>query len=195
MPASHQGETLLADGRKVFQALPQEIIYQFKTKGVYYRKIYYNKCSAFSFRKKVLWAQAFNSCDLSDVEKQCKDLGYEFKWNSKGLITSNKLPGLLCHPVTNDQIFFNHLSILLPKGLIRRFYYKLFILPQGLDMRYGDGTRIKNKTINQIHSCLEQTQVPHKWEKYDILWIDNILCMHGRMPYKGKRTILSAMVP
>jgi alpha-ketoglutarate-dependent taurine dioxygenase len=47
--------------------------------------------------------------------------------------------------------------------------------------------------LEHIREVLRQETIPVKWQKGDILIVDNILAAHGRMPFSGARRIVLAM--
>ncbi|KAH8657864.1 hypothetical protein BX600DRAFT_60604 [Xylariales sp. PMI_506] len=58
---------------------------------------------------------------------------------------------------------------------------------------YGDGTKIENKYLDLALSLAESSQVLVKWQKGDLVLIDNYAVMHSRCAWVGKRTVLAAL--
>jgi hypothetical protein len=58
---------------------------------------------------------------------------------------------------------------------------------------FGDGSTIPREDLYNIMDVLDVNTVSFPWQKSDILVLDNILAMHGRATFTGKRRILAAM--
>jgi hypothetical protein len=190
----HRGETTIADNRKISKEIPENILEKFIKKGVMYNRYYYNKKPIFDYGIKNTWVNTFNSSNKADIEKICTELSLDYKWIDGGLKTWNKLPGYIVHPFTKETVLFNHLAVLIPQNFIKRVIYNFFVFPKESGMTYGDGEKIDEYSIETIHKKINQATILHKWKVHDILWIDNILCMHGRAPFKGERRILAGMI-
>ncbi len=58
---------------------------------------------------------------------------------------------------------------------------------------YGDGTPVDSSVLESIRAAYEKETCYFTWQKGDILMIDNMLVVHGRKPFSGKREILVGM--
>jgi alpha-ketoglutarate-dependent taurine dioxygenase len=47
--------------------------------------------------------------------------------------------------------------------------------------------------LKHIRAVVERETILHRWQKGDVMIVDNILVAHGRMPYFGPRKIAVAM--
>ena len=47
--------------------------------------------------------------------------------------------------------------------------------------------------LSHIREAYEQEKIIFKWQKGDIMLLDNVLMAHGREPYKGERKVAVAM--
>jgi hypothetical protein len=62
-----------------------------------------------------------------------------------------------------------------------------------LECTFGDGTEIPIEIISHIRRVLEEQTFDHNWEMNDVVFLDNVLALHGRKPYTGEREIVLAM--
>jgi hypothetical protein len=62
-----------------------------------------------------------------------------------------------------------------------------------LNSSFGDGSPICVLMLEHIRKVLQKETVSHRWQKGDILILDNILTVHGGIPSVGERKILLAM--
>ncbi len=46
----------------------------------------------------------------------------------------------------------------------------------------------------RCHLWGQEETVPHRWQRGDVLVLDNLLAAHGRMPFSGARKIALAMI-
>jgi hypothetical protein len=58
---------------------------------------------------------------------------------------------------------------------------------------FGNGEEIPEEYIKEITSTMFDNSIRFKWQKGDLLALDNMLMAHGRMPYKGSRKIYVSM--
>ena len=190
-PSVEGGETPIIDCRKIYQALPTEILEQFKQKKLKYVRNFIEGID-------VSWQAFFHTDNKSVVEQYCKQNGIEFEWKkNNGLRTSQTRSAVTVHPVTNEPIFFNqiqlHHSYFLPTET--REFLKSIFPPEGFprNVSYGDGTPIEDSAMATISQLYDDLSVSFSWEKGDILMLDNMLTAHARNAFKGARKIVVAM--
>jgi len=58
---------------------------------------------------------------------------------------------------------------------------------------YGDGSSIETEVLEEINRAYLKARFNPKWQKGDVLLLDNLLMAHGRMPFKGDRNVLVTM--
>jgi len=62
------------------------------------------------------------------------------------------------------------------------------------DTFFGDGTVISFAEYTEICNAYRKNIVSFPWQRGDVLFLDNMLTAHGRYPYKGERTIATAII-
>lgn len=199
-----KGETPIADAREVFHAIDPEIRDTFIEKGLSYSSSYHGgsgiipKLVGKGHRS---WQEVFETNDKKEVEKFCRERGMPFNWHENDWFSFRQdRPATHIHPETKEKVWFNqaHLFKLSPSLLgwwrylaTQVIYNKRHTLLH--DVTYGDGSPIPAQTLEHILNKLEEKSIYFPWRKGDVLLLDNILAMHGRAPFKGKRRILTSM--
>lgn len=197
------GETILGDTRKIFNEIDPKVKEKFCSKQLKYTSRYYYKNSFMEkyIRSHKTWINVFETEDKKEVEQKCKENDFGYKWNKNDWIEIHQVrPAILTHPQTNETVWFNqvHLYDFNPKFLGLKAYLgaKLFYFRKHTKLHeicYADDSKISRKDIYHILDVLEKNTLYFKWQKGDVLALDNILAMHGRAPFSGKRRILTAM--
>ncbi len=192
-PPDEGGETPIASSKSILEALAPEIRDRFAEKGVLYIS---NLHGGWGLGKS--WMEVFETTDRSEVEKHCRDGNVEFEWNDKGSLRTKAIrPGVIRHPKTGDEVWFNqadqwHVSSLDPakvQGLLKIMAEEE--LPRCV--RYGDGSSIETNELDAFREVASREQITFPWQKGDVLALENVLVTHGRRPFKGTRRILVAM--
>lgn len=106
-------------------------------------------------------------------------------------------PATTVHPHTGEKIWFNQAHLFHVSSLGKEVADTLLDslgeenLPR--NSYYGDGSRIEPEVLDVIRRAYEQTKVKFRWQKNDLLLLDNTLFTHGREPYTGTRKVLVGM--
>lgn len=186
--ADEQGETPIADNRKVLSFLSEKTKNKFKEKGVQYRR---NLSGVLGLP----WQEVFQTTDKKVVEEECKKNKIDFNWvDSNNLTLTWNKKAIWNHPVTQEEVWFNHAL----------FFNKYSLDPAVLESVkseneipnntfFGDGTRITQEEVEEIQEAYKKSTVLFPWEEGDVLFLDNMLMSHGRSPYKGERKIIVSM--
>ncbi len=190
-PAQQGGETPIIDCRKVYQRLNPKLREKFEQKQLMYVRNYIEGLD-------VSWQDFFHTTNKAEVENYCRQAEIEFEWlENNGLKTRKICPAVAQHPKTGELVFFNqiqlhHVSCLdsaVQKSLLSVFGEDK--LPR--NVYYGDGTRIEDSVMEEIESIYQEYQISFRWQKGDILMLDNMLTAHSRNPYVGSRKIVVAL--
>lgn len=193
-PAIIGGHTLLADNRCVTRDLKKATIDKFIEKGLIYKRFYYNNQPFFKFGAKNSIENTFKTSDRQAVEAHLNDKGWDYEWVKRGLYSWNMTNGYVDHPVTKDRLLFNHINVFVPKNIIKRTLYNKFVFPRGMEICYGDHSKVPNEIIDDIYYAVKKNIVKFDWHKDDLLWIDNLLTLHGRSSFVGKRRTFVGMI-
>jgi hypothetical protein len=163
----------------------------FKQKGVLYeRNLSPNKGDGYS------WQEAFETNDPKTVEKICDQNLIDLCWKPNDrLILKQRCPATIHHPVTGDEVWFNQAEGFHSSALDKETYdyYIQSNEKFRLNSFFGDGQCIPPEMLANVRSVLSEESIPHKWQKNDILILDNVLTAHGRMPFLGARKIALSM--
>jgi alpha-ketoglutarate-dependent taurine dioxygenase len=187
VPSADGGETPIADERELIQFLGEEIVSKFRERNIQYVR---NIFPGIGLDLKTIY-QTDNKAELQRIFEES---GIDYEWISDNHLRIKWVfPAFQVHPVTKKEEWFNHLY----------FGHKSLYDCQVLDIfdeedlpfitYYGDGSEIEDSVIQQFKDFYDNKSIVFKWEKDDFLLLDNMRYSHGRKPYKGDRTILTAM--
>jgi alpha-ketoglutarate-dependent taurine dioxygenase len=206
--ATHGGESTLADGRAIVRALDPRIRDRLAQNGIRYRRSLRGESKIADVVDRVAnvkvtksWMDTFESNDPRVAEERCRELGVRHTWLPSGrLVMENEGPAFVVHPITGERAWFNqaHLFKLSARGL-GRLHYALarlyFLRPETRthDARLGDGAELDATTLAHVFDVIDRNTRDVAMRRGDVLWIDNLLCMHGRRPFVGPRKILVSM--
>ena len=205
-PPEEGGETFIGDAREILKSVKKETRERFVNKGLKYVSRYYYKSKLMDLVNKFqrghkTWIDVFETDKKSEVEDRCKENNIGCKWNVNDWLEISRLrPALLEHPVTKEPVWFNqvHLFDYNPRFIgwwrylaMRAFYCRKHMMVD--EIYFADDQKVPREDIYHIHDVLDKHSIYFPWKKGDVMALDNILAMHGRAPFKGKRKILTAM--
>ena len=205
-PAAHGGETTLADTRAVLAALSPSVRERFVALGVRYVRVIRGRSIAFDLLEHVAsasksWMQVFETYRREEAEARCRALALEHRWLESGhLMTSTVQPAVITHAVTGEAVWFNqaHLFCFSPRWMGNLYFaLAMMLFPRRRtrthQAQYGDGSAIAPETLEHVHEVLERQTYACRWERGDLIVVDNETTMHGRNPFSGARRVLVAM--
>jgi alpha-ketoglutarate-dependent taurine dioxygenase len=189
------GETPIGDNREILGKLDPAIVEDFTRKRVKYLR---NLHSGNGFG--LSWQDSFQTTDRSVVEEYCRQRLVDFEWKPDGgLRLSQAVAGVINHRTTGEQVWFNQAPQFHPSDYPPEVYESLRVLFKGKEdelpqnVRFDDDTPIDTSVLSHVRETMQKNAVVFKWQKGDVLVLDNVLVCHGRMPFVGPRKILVAM--
>ena len=188
IPAAVQGETPIADNRRILKHLSPELKSKFMEKGVRYKRNL-NQLMGLS------WREVFQLSERAAVEEECRKNGMDFQWkNEDDLSLEWTKKAIWQHPVSGEEVWFNH-ALFFNKYMQGKEMLDLIRKEEDLPNNtcFGDGTEISKEEIEEIKAAYEQSIVVFPWQKGDVLFLDNMLMSHGRNPFEGERKIIVSM--
>jgi alpha-ketoglutarate-dependent taurine dioxygenase len=191
VPSAEGGETPIADVRKVYARIPEQVRRRFEERG-------WMLVRNFGEGLSLSWQDAFRVQSEKELEEYCRTARIVLeRLPGDRLRTTQVRPAIAHHPHTGEPVWFNHVAFwhissleptaseyLLSEYGERGVPYNTF---------YGDGSPIEPETIDLIRRAYEAETVAFPWRKGDLLFLDNMLAAHGRRPFRGERKIIVAM--
>lgn len=195
IPAATGGETPLANSHNIYQDLPEHIRNAFEQKQVaYIRNLHSGNGIGAS------WMDTFETDSRDQVSAVLRQSGTEFAWKSDGALWMRQVrPAIINHPRWNKKIWFNQVDEFHPSSNGEELYEAMLDLYGGdssqfpMYAQFGDGTEIPMEYLNTVRTVIRNNTVSFPWQKGDIMYLDNIMLGHGRMPFTGERRTLVAM--
>ncbi|HKU42611.1 MAG TPA: TauD/TfdA family dioxygenase [Polyangiales bacterium] len=202
-----QGETILGDARRVYRALDPAVRARFLERQLKYVSAYYGKSLVMDLVNALQpshksWRDVFETSQRADVERLCREHDFEFAWHRdhNWLRISQTRPAAIEHPETQEWVWFSqaHLYDFNPRllGAWRYVGAKLFYARPHTRLHevfHADGGKVERADLYHIMDTLDANTIAFPWQRGDMLVLDNVLSMHGRAPFTGKRRILAAL--
>ena len=185
------GETPIADSRKIYQNIPNDIRERFDNKKLLYVRNYGNGLD-------LPWNKVFNTESRDQVESFCRQNAIEYMWKDDGeLKTWQRCQATAQHQITSEWVWFNQAHLFHISNLEESAREVLLdiVEPEDLprNVYYGDGSEIEDSVLDEIRGVLDAETVLFPWQEGDIMMLDNMLFAHGRSTFSGKRKIVVAM--
>lgn len=194
LPALKGGSTVIADSRAILSDLSEGTRKIFREKGVRYIRNLHGGYGAGPS-----WQDTFETNDKKKIESYCKENDTDLIWNDDNeLRLIQKRNAIIQHPVSGEEVWFNQADQFHPSTNSTDVYEALTQIyedPESMPQyaTFGDGEKIPLNMLDEIRSVSNDNMVVFKWEKGDLLIVDNLLTAHGRTPFEGPRKILVSM--
>ena len=190
-PPDSRGETPIGSTRAVFGRIGPEIRERFREKGILYVRNYGDGFG-------LPWPAVFQTEDRGEVEAYCASVDIQVEWKPGNRLRTTQVgPAIVRHPRTGEEVWFNHGTFFhvstLPPGVREPLMAQFGEQDLPTNTFYGDGSPIEPAVLDELRAAYLDSLVRFSWQQGDVLFIDNMLCVHGREPYTGKRTILTGM--
>lgn len=204
IPAETGGATLIGDMRRFTELVQGPFYEKIRDKGIRYVRNFRSPDwstghpTADAVHRP--WTEAFDTTDKATAERDITAMGMEFEWVGDSLTVSNVTPGVVTHPDTGDELWFNQVAGMAQTveviGAERvevnaRVYADR---PGPLVCQYGDGSPIDEDDIRSLYPRLDAVTVGFPWQHGDVMIIDNLNTAHGREPYTGRRDTQVALL-
>jgi alpha-ketoglutarate-dependent taurine dioxygenase len=188
--AETQGETPIADSRRVYDRIPAEIRDKFERLGVMYVRNYTPWMD-------LPWQNVFQTDDREQVNEFCRENGIQAEWvEDEHLRTRQICQGVALHPVTGEKVWMNqahlfHVTSQDPEVVEMLLEDGEENLPR--NTYFGDGSPITAGELQAIRDAYAAEALVFPWETGDALLLDNMLMAHARSPFTGKRRVVVGM--
>jgi alpha-ketoglutarate-dependent taurine dioxygenase len=191
-PPATGGETPIADTRRVLANLSRSTRDAFERHGVLYIRNYRPNFG-------VSWQRSFSTEDPTIVEKICNEAQIECEWRGGGVLrTRQHGDAILAHPRTGQSVWFNHAFFFNLRAIEPLALRDVLLSNPPDDPLYtntllGDGSQIDSDVIEELRSSYQRASASNRWNRGDLLLIDNMLSAHARAAFTGKREIAVVM--
>jgi alpha-ketoglutarate-dependent taurine dioxygenase len=185
-----QGRTPIASSAAVRDLLPTALVERFRQKAILYERV-------IAASGPYGWQEVFQVADREELEGYLEIARITWDWSRNGDLRIQSLrPGLLRHPKTGREVWFNQ-AHLFHQGLRElRSESPDRLVPDhsGRDsVTYGDGEPITLSDLRLILAAYDAATQTFSWEEGDVLLLDNIANAHGREPFSGPRNVWVAL--
>ena len=202
LPSLTGGETHIADGRAVYQNIPESLRLRFEEKGIIYLQHLWDAEGKPGIGK--CWQETFETEDRQAAENYLQDAGMEWQWTNYGIRTRAPHDAVVVHPGTGARCWWNqadqwHRDLAGVKTSFGAADDPRFDPATageetlGNHVIYGDGSEISVEDLLTVRRVSTSLEVVFPWYQGDMMVIDNILAMHGRKPFTGPRQVVVAM--
>jgi alpha-ketoglutarate-dependent taurine dioxygenase len=190
--AAEGGQTPIAPMRAVTADIGEGLMETFERREVEYIRHYHQGVD-------LSWQSVFQTDSREKVHAYCQGHDIACEWIDGTLLrTSGLAQGVARHPITRDKVFFNQAHLFHVSSLGEAHasalveMYGVNRLPR--HARFGDGGEIPDADLRRVSDAFKKNEITFRWQKGDVLFLDNMAYAHGRQSFKGSRKILAALM-
>jgi len=189
-PAQTGGATTVSDCAEFARRLNPGVADRCREVGVQYER-------RFGFGAGMPWEKAFGSPDRAEVESYFRDNCISWEWDGPRLRVRYNRWALVPHPVSGAEIWFNNMVFYHPVTLqdaMRRLAGRIGYdrMPHGA--RWGDGGELEPDVAEELVALYRRCAIGTRWQRNDIMIIDNLRVAHGRESFGGDRDVAVLML-
>lgn len=207
VPPDVQGETTVADARVVTSQIDVAVRARFDAKGVCVRRALPPVQAENRLPKP--WPHVLGTTDRDEANRLASDKGWKVEWRSDDWIYlwQQVLPAFKTHPRTGERVWANQVHYHTPECMLRwalrdsrdgdaaEIRNAMAETPDKLDyVFHGDDTRVSGEDAEHVWDVLVRSEIPVRWQRGDVMLVDNVLAMHGRRPFRGRRRVLVGLI-
>jgi alpha-ketoglutarate-dependent taurine dioxygenase len=189
-PADAGGATPLADTRQILRAIDPVVRERFRSSGWCVVRNYHDNMG-------LSWRDSFGLSDPAELSRFCVDHGLTASWHDGTLRTSALRQAIHVHPVTGQELWFNHVVVFhlgAHSPEVRSALTEMFTADElPTHTWFGDGEAIDDDVIAHLKDCYAAARFRFDYLPGDVLIIDNMLVAHGREAFTGDRKVAVAM--
>uniref|UniRef100_A0A0D9X7F5 TauD/TfdA-like domain-containing protein n=1 Tax=Leersia perrieri TaxID=77586 RepID=A0A0D9X7F5_9ORYZ len=183
VPPPEGGETPFVPSFRVTERVLEEfpdMVEELDEKGLRYTFTALSKNDTKSMRGRG-WEDAFATSDKAEAEKRARALGMEVEWLPDGGVKT------ILGPRKLTRVF--------PGRRGRRMWFNTMVGMHGKELSSAtaaDGAEIPAAFVRRCGEIIEEESIQFRWEKGDVLILDNLATLHGRRPSLPPRRVLVA---
>ncbi|GGN43681.1 TauD/TfdA family dioxygenase [Streptomyces fuscichromogenes] len=189
-PPDGDGQSLLSDTRRITHHLPEQLADRVRKDG-------WTLARAFHDRFGITWAEAFSVTDRAALDEIFEGAAIASEWLPNGsLYTVRHRPGVIRHPRTGEECWFNQIAFLNAGSLDpveREIMVDTFGKYLPMNTFFGDGSPLSDKDLTDVQQAYDSVQIGVRWRRGDLLVTDNIIMAQGRSPFEGSPEFLIAL--
>lgn len=195
VPSPVGGETPIADGREILKAIDKDLVKQIEEKGLCYIR---NLHGGDGFGPS--WQHTFETEDRQKVEDYCRQRSMKPEWKDDGGVRLvQPSAGIIRHRLSGEKVWFNQIDQFHPSHMGAEVYQtmmQIYSREEDLPMfiTFGDGQRIDDGVVKHILEVTDRVSSVRRWNRGDLLLLDNELASHGRNAFEGIREVLVSML-
>eukprot|EP00026_Physarum_polycephalum_P011400 Phypoly_transcript_11625.p1 GENE.Phypoly_transcript_11625~~Phypoly_transcript_11625.p1 ORF type:complete len:330 (+),score=63.91 Phypoly_transcript_11625:172-1161(+) len=194
IPPAADGETPILASYRVYEKLKEqnpEFIDRLDKKKVRYTRVIstHDKCDRKYQRS---WQEMYATEDRVEAEKRAHETGTDtVEWLEDGSmkVVTVPLDAIKFDERTKKHVFFNSIVLLHSASHGIKAAGSSLWAPT-----YGDFSPIADEDVLSALNIMKQEKVEFKWEKGDVVLVDNTLALHARNVFTPPRRILTAII-
>jgi Taurine catabolism dioxygenase TauD, TfdA family len=189
-PPERGGQARVCDTRLMASHLPADLCDRVRAGGWTMTRIFHDGFGT-------SWTTAFSVADHAELAEVLAAESIQYRCLPDGVLhTVRRRPGVINHPVTGEECWFNQMAFLNAASMEpheRTVLTKAFGKDLPVNSAFGDGTPLSESDVAVIQNAYDAVTRSITWESGDLLVADNIISAQGRAPFAGDPEFLVAL--
>jgi hypothetical protein len=189
-PPEGDGQAHLSDVRRIAEQLPVHLADRVRADGWMLSRVFHVGFG-------ISWQEAFSAPDRAALDRVLQAARIEAEWMPNGTLhTMRHRPGVVVHPATGKECWFNQIAFLNAGSLDpaeRAVMARSFGRYLPMNTFFGDGSPLSDEDLTAIQDAYDTVKIGVQWRSGDLLVTDNISMAQGRSAYQGSPEFLVSL--